>query len=83
MPYGTSVFEKPIDDQWIYLELNLPQRQLFQKVKFIVRTKDGDSNVTGSHDPNLFLNDLTFDVGFSDREIKEYSANVSLKIGVR
>ena len=48
---------------------------LLQKAKVIGRTKDDNGNVAGSYDPNPFLNALTYDVEFSDGEIKDYSAN--------
>ena len=75
-PDGTAVFEKPITDQWIHAELNLPQGEELRKAKIVGRTTDGNGKVTGSYDPNPFLNTLTYDVEFPDGEIKEYSANV-------
>ena len=71
MPDGTDAFEKPITDQWINAELNLPQGELLRKEKVIGRTKDGNGDLAGSCDPNPFLNALTY-----DGEIKEHSANV-------
>ena len=76
MPDGTAVFEKPITDQWIHAELNLPQGEMLRKAKVVGRTTDGNGNVAGSYDPNPFLNSLTYDVEFPDGEIKEYAANV-------
>ena len=75
-PDGTAVFEKPITDQWIHAELNLPQGEQLRKAKVVGRSTDGNGKVTGSYDPNPFLNTLTYDVEFPDGEIKEYSANV-------
>ena len=76
MSNGTSIFEKPITNQCIRAELNLPQGKLLRKAKFSGQTKDGDGNVMGSHVPNPFLNALTFDVDFSNGKIKEFSDNV-------
>ena len=76
MTDGTTDFEKSITDQQIHAELDLPQGKLLQKAKVIGRTKDGDIDVAGSHDPNAFFNALTYDVEFSDGEIKDHSANV-------
>ena len=76
MPDGTAVFEKPITDQWIHAELNLPQGELLRNAKVVGRSKDGDGNVIGSYDPNPFLNTMIYDVQFPDGEIKEYAANV-------
>ena len=62
MPDGTAAFEKPITDQWIHAELNLPQGELLRKAKVIGRTKDGNGDVAGSCEPNAFLNTLTYNV---------------------
>ena len=35
MPDGTAPFEKPIADQWIHAELNLPQEEFHRKAKVI------------------------------------------------
>ena len=75
-PDSTAVFEKPITDQWIHAELNLPQGEQLRKAKVVGRTTNGNRKVTGSYDPNPFLNTLTYDVEFPDGEIKEYSANI-------
>ena len=79
MPDGAAFFQKPITNQWIYAELNLPQGEILRKDKFIGRNKDGNDYATGSCDPNLFLNTLTYDVKFSDDENKEHSDNFIAK----
>ena len=76
MPYGATFFEKPITDQWIHAERNLYQEEMLHKEKFIGRTTNGNGDAPGSCDPNTFLNTLTYDVEFSNGEIKEYLANV-------
>ena len=43
------------------------------------RTKDGNGDVTGSHNPNPVLNALTYDVEFFEGEIKECLANAIAK----
>ena len=48
-------------------------------MKVVGRTKDDNGDATGSCDPNTFLNDLTYDVEFSDGEIKEHSDNTIAK----
>ena len=57
---GTSVFEKPITDQWINAELNLPQKEKFQNAKVIGQSKDGNGEPIGSYDINPFLNTLPY-----------------------
>ena len=64
MPDGTAAFEKPITCQWIHVELNLPQRELLRKSKVIGRTKEVNGDLIGSHNPNPFLDGLTYDVQF-------------------
>ena len=83
MPDGTADFEKPITDQLIYVELNLPQGELLRKAKVVGRTKDGYSNVASSCDTNPFFNALTYDVEFSDGEIKCCSANTIAETCIR
>ena len=73
----TTIFEKPIIDQWIHAELNLPQEEMLRKAKVVCQTKDNNGDAMGSNDPNSFLNTLTYDVEFSDGEIKERSSNVT------
>ena len=56
--------------------MNLRQGGLLRKEKVIGQTKDGNGDATGSCDYNLLFNALTYDVEFSNSEIKECSANV-------
>ena len=39
MPEGAAVFNKPVTDQYIHAELNLPPGELLQKAKFLVELK--------------------------------------------
>ena len=73
---GRSVFEKPITDQYINAELNLPQGDDIRNAKVIGRSKDGNGETVGVYDENPFLNTVVYDVQFPDGEIKEYAANV-------
>ena len=70
IPDSATVFEKPITDQWNHVTLNLPQGELLQKVKFFSRTKDGNSDIKGSHESKSFLRTFTCDVKFPHDEIK-------------
>ena len=76
MPDGAAVVENPIADEQIHKELNLPRGKLLWKVKVFGRSKDSNGDITGPHDPNPFLNDLIYDVDFSDGKTKEHSDNV-------
>lgn len=73
---GKSVFEKPITDQWINAELNLPQGEKMKNAKVIGRAKDSDGEAIGTYDENPFLNTIVYDVQFPNGDIKEYAANV-------
>ena len=64
MPDVAVSFEKPITDQWIHAELNVSQGELPQKEKNIFRTNDGNSDSTVSYDPNIFVNDMSYDAEF-------------------
>ena len=68
---GTSLFEKPITDQLINDELNLPVGESLRNAKVIGRSKDHNGNMVGSYSENLI-----YDVEFQDGEIREYAANV-------
>ena len=73
---GTSVFEKPITDQWINAELKLPQGELLRNARVLGQSKDGNGEPIGEYDPNPLLNTTIYDVEFPDGEIREYAANV-------
>ena len=75
MPDNTTVFDKPITDKWIHVELNLPQGDLFWIGKVISRIKHGSCDATRSFYSKPFLNALTYDVEFSDGEIKQFLDN--------
>ena len=52
-------------------------RKTLKKEKVICGTNDNNGFVTGSYNPNPFLNALTYEVEFYDDEINEFSDNVS------
>ena len=54
----------------------MPLGETLRKSKVIGPIKDGNGDVTGSCDPEPLLNTMTYDVCFSDGEIKECSDNV-------
>lgn len=77
---GCSVFEKPITDQYISAELNLPQGNVMCNAKVVGRSKDGNWKTIVTYDENPFLNTIVYYAKFSDGEIKEYAANVVAQI---
>ena len=75
-PNGTSVFEHPITNQWIYADLNLPQGEEMNQLKVICQSRDDNQNIIGKYDSNPMLNTMVYDVEFSDGYIREHRANV-------
>jgi hypothetical protein len=73
---GVAIFDKPITDRLIHAELNLPQGENLRTAKVIGRSKTDDGEYIGTYDDNPLLNSMTYDVEFSDGEIREYSANI-------
>ena len=71
-----AMFEKPITDNLISAELNLPQVEKVMTAKVIGRAKDENGNVMGSYDPNPIMNTIVYNVEFPDGAVREYSANV-------
>ena len=44
--------------------------------KVVRRSLDADGRTTGNYHDNLFLNTITYDVEFSDGQVKEYGTNI-------
>jgi len=47
-----GLFEKPITDQLINTELNLPQGEEYRKARVVGRAKDMNGNIVGEYDEN-------------------------------
>ena len=73
---GKAVFEKPITDHWINMELRLPQGEEMKAARVVGRTKDIDGKVIGEYNNNPMLNTMLYDVEFEDGQTREYCANV-------
>ena len=73
---GIALYEKPITDQWINVEVCLPQGENNSMAKVVGRSKDAEGNVIGTYNDNPFANTMVYDVEFPDGVIKEYAANV-------
>ena len=76
---NNTIFEKPITDHWIHVELNLPQGEELRRAKVISRTKDKDGSIRGTYDDQPNLNSLIYDIEFTDGELYKYSVNVIAK----
>ena len=76
MPDRTAVFEKPTTNHLIHSELRLYQGELLRKAKVFGRNNEENGDATDSYDPTPFLNTFTYEVEFSDNNIKDFSDNV-------
>ena len=63
---GTTTYEKPISDRWIYAEMNLLQGEAMQNSKVISSATDQDGNVIGAYDENPYYNTMVYDVELPD-----------------
>ena len=73
---GRPVYEQPLTDMLLHAEVLLPQGEEVKSAKVIGRSKDDNGDIIGTYNSNPLLNTLTYDVEFSNGEIKEYSANL-------
>ena len=73
---GKSAFDKPLTDQWINSELNLPLGEQMQRAKVIVCSKYNNGNVVSSHNENSVLNTMVYDMKFPDGAVREYADNI-------
>ena len=76
LPDGTTAFEKPLTDQCINAEFNLPLGYKIQRAKLIGRSKVKYGNVFGSHDDSRVLNTMVYYVEFLNGAVREYSLTV-------
>jgi hypothetical protein len=73
---GVAIFEKPVTDQMINVELLLPQGEEMKPARVIGRHKDNNGNVKGRYSSNPISNTMLYDVEFDDGTVREYAANV-------
>ena len=73
---GTAEFEKPITDNIIHVDVNLPQGDKIQGDKVIGHTKDPNGDTFVKYLDNPLFNSVLYDVEFPDGEIKEYRAHI-------
>ena len=73
---GIALFEKPITDKMINLELSLPQGEELHRAKVIGRKRNSDGEVIGTYSDNPYTNTMMYEVEFDDGSVREYAANV-------
>ena len=73
---GNAIFEKPMTDNLINLELLLPHGEEMQPARVVKRHKGEDGTIKGTYSDNPIANTILYDVEFNDGSVREYSANV-------
>ena len=73
---GVSVFENPITDTFIDVQLRLATYANYDNVKVISKVIDVNGEPIGKYNENPHLNTILYNVEFSDGLVTEYSANV-------
>ena len=68
--------EKPLLDQMIGLELNMPHMDEMRRAKVMRRTTSPEGEEYGAHDPNPLLSTIAYDLEFDDGSIKQVGANI-------
>ena len=72
---GYAVFERPLTDTLINLELTLTLGERQQPARVISRVVDENGHYIGTYDENPILNTLMYNVKYSDDTVQEYTAN--------
>ena len=73
---GVPMYEQPITDSLINIELHLPHGDEMKSAKVMGRVIGEDGIAHGTYDSNPYLNTMKYNVEFSDGMIREYNANV-------
>ena len=68
--------QQPAFDKIINAEVMIQNGDEMAMGKVARRSLDADGRTTGTYHDNPFLNTITYDVEFSDGQIKEYGANI-------
>ena len=67
-------------DKIINAEVMIQNGNEMAKGKVARRSLDADYRMTGTNHDNPFLNTITYDIKFSDGQVKEYGTNIIAKI---
>ena len=73
---GRILEQQPAFDKIINAEVMIQNGDEMAMGKVARRSLDADGRMTGTYHDNPFLNTITYDVEFSDGQIKEYGANI-------
>ena len=73
---GRILEQQPAFDKIINAEVMIQNGDEMAMGKVARRSLDADGRTTGTYHDNPFLNTITYDVEFSDGQVKEYGANI-------
>ena len=73
---GRILEQQPAFDKIINVEVMIQTGDEMAMGKVARRSLDADGRTTGTYHDNPFLNTITYDVEFSDGQIKEYGTNI-------
>ena len=73
---GRILEQQPAFDKIINTEVMIQNGNEMAMGKVARRSLDADGRMTGTYHDNPFLNTVTYDMEFSDGQVKEYSANI-------
>ena len=73
---GRNLEQQLAFDKIINAEVMIQNGDEMAMGKVVKQSHDSDGRTTGTYYDNPFLNTITYDVEFSDREVKKYGANI-------
>ena len=73
---GRILEQQPAFDKIINAEVMIQNGDEMAMGKVARQSLDADGRMTGTYHDNPFLNTITYDVEFSDGQVKEYDANI-------
>ena len=73
---GRILEQQPSFDKIINTEVMIQNGDEMAMEKVVRRSLDADGRTTGTYHDNPFLNTVTYNVEFSDGQVKEYGANI-------
>ena len=73
---GRILEQQPAFDKIIYTEVMMQNGNEMAMGKVVRRSVDDDGRTTGTYHDNPFLNTVTYDMEFSNGQVKEYGTNI-------
>ena len=76
---GRILEQQPAFNKIINAEVMIQNGDEMAMGKVVRQSLDSDSRMTGTYHDNPFLNTITYDIEFSNGQVKEYGANIIAK----